>query len=341
MLSVVVLRTVAIAVTVAVMTAEVEDDLTAGRLRVRVEVSAGEETAAISPADRVAVILAGVFVAQFAGAVCRGLALCAPEEGDHVTAGAFAAGVEGGGRIAVGDAVFVSPEDRLIESAALLYVSEGVDGGLGLGAARRAPEEGCDLTAGAGGGRTEAGLADALGDVVLQRPDDRVIVSVALADIGEGILGLLCVSGEVSEGKVDVHALADVKDLDIGVTGSTGDFSAFTGSADVPPLTLAADLGALILAVDQRETAVATGEQIAFQLAAELHLGTGEGELIDGDELFSVCDFIPVVEVRVEYLHILGGENPREGDGETGVIGTLGKDNVAACGGSGNDYQTE
>ena len=109
------------------------------------------------------------------------------QEGDDLTAGAGFVWPEGGFGGAGGDAVFHRPQYGLVIKIFFLYVGKGIVAGFGLGATRRPPQKGGDLTTGAGGFRRKGGFGGAGGDIVLHRPQHGLVIIVALLYVGKGI----------------------------------------------------------------------------------------------------------------------------------------------------------
>ena len=114
------------------------------------------------------------------------LGVVTEQEGDDLSTGAVAVGVEGGLGSAGGHTVLQSPQSSVVVEGALSHIGEGVLGGVG-GLALSAVQEADGLGAGAGLGSAEDVLGGAVGDAVLQGPQDGVVVEVALLHVHEGV----------------------------------------------------------------------------------------------------------------------------------------------------------
>jgi len=114
----------------------------------------------------------------------------APQEGDHGGPVTDVIGAELVCGNAVGDALFHSPQDRLIEEIGGLHIGEGVPRGAGLGGLCSPVQEGDHMGPEALTIGVEGGVGCAGGDAVLQGPQDGLIVVTAIGDIGEGVDGI-------------------------------------------------------------------------------------------------------------------------------------------------------
>ena len=134
------------------------------------------------------------------------------EERDDLTAGAGRRPAEGVRRLAVGDAVFICPEDGRKGIMLLVqHVGKGRDLKLIRGLFGRAPEERCHLLARAGIVGAEMRRVRAGCDALFHRPEDGVIEIIRRLDVLEGILSrhLLRAEGTPEEGD-DLAAPAGV-----------------------------------------------------------------------------------------------------------------------------------
>ena len=107
------------------------------------------------------------------------------QEGHNLCAGADTVGVEGRGGIAAGDVILCCPQNSLIIICALAHISEGIGGGLGLGGACCAPEEGHGLCAGAGAVGIEGAGGIATGHTLFYCPFHSVHIVSILSEIRE------------------------------------------------------------------------------------------------------------------------------------------------------------
>ena len=112
------------------------------------------------------------------------LLLAAPEEGHDLRSGAIRVGAELHCRCTLGDTAFHHPQNRV------KIVSTGLDIREWVAAARdrrffRAPEETHDLRSRAGVVGAERGVARALGDAILYRPQHSIVIIAAHGDVGK------------------------------------------------------------------------------------------------------------------------------------------------------------
>ena len=113
------------------------------------------------------------------------LVMGAVQEGHDLCAGAFLIRTEDGERCSDCDIMFDRPQHSIDVVGVCGYI------GKRIGHARcrrllRAPQEGDDLRAGAGGVGAEHGVAGALGDAVLHSPQDSIMVVAASRNVGKG-----------------------------------------------------------------------------------------------------------------------------------------------------------
>ena len=147
-----------------------------------------------------------------------------PQEGDDLSTVAGHVGTEGVSGIALGDTGLDGPEDRVGVELAGGDILEGIGLGAG-GSVLAAEEEGHDLAAGASLVGAEGGLRGALGDAVLDGPQDGVVAVAALGDVGEGHgggLGSGLAGGAPQEGD-DLAAGADLVGSEGGIGLALGD----------------------------------------------------------------------------------------------------------------------
>ena len=134
--------------------------------------------------------------------------------------GAIRVGAECGVGGSLGDVLLDRPQYRISIVGGGLYIGKGIGrtrcrGLLGT------PQERDNLGAGAGHVGAERGVAGALGDAVLHRPQHSVVVVAACGDVGEGHgagFGLGTASGTPQEG----HGLRTGADAVRGEMGSIG-----------------------------------------------------------------------------------------------------------------------
>ena len=172
-------------------------------LRSRAVVAGAEQTAADAggdavrrgPRDRLGVPGVRGNIAE------RGAALClraqrTGEEGHSLRAGAGVVWAEQAAADTGGDAVFNRPRDRLGVEAVLVHIAHARRA-LRLGRAGRAPQEGDDLTAGAGQVGAEAVVSDTAGDAQPGGPLHRLGVPCVRGNIRKG--GADCISTKSAE----------------------------------------------------------------------------------------------------------------------------------------------
>ena len=109
------------------------------------------------------------------------------QEGHDLRPGAGLVGGEGSGTGAGGDAPLHSPEDGVVVVRPRGHVPEGIGGGAGQLLLLHPVQEGDDLCPGTGLGGREGGGGGAVGNALLHGPEDRLVVVVRGADVGEGI----------------------------------------------------------------------------------------------------------------------------------------------------------
>ena len=138
------------------------------------------------PEHRLEVVLGGGHVRKgIADTGRRGLPQGAPQEGDHLAAGAALVRREGGGGGAVGDALLHRPQHGLVIILGAGNVIEGILAAFRLRLAHGPPQEGDHLAAGAGVRRGKVGAVHPVRDLglVIHRPEHRLIIVLVLGHI--------------------------------------------------------------------------------------------------------------------------------------------------------------
>ena len=164
-------------------------DLCAGAVIVGAEqttADAAGDAVLLRPGDCRRIVGVGCHIAEGCIAADSRRTGCAIEEGHRLCAGAGSIGAELAVASAAGDAVFDSPCDCLGIIAIRKNIGETAHG-LGSRAARRAPQEGDDLRAGAGLIGSEQAVADAARDALFCRPLDRFIEVSVHGNIRENL----------------------------------------------------------------------------------------------------------------------------------------------------------
>lgn len=128
------------------------------------------------PCHRVGVIGVGRHIAKLGGAADRRAARRAVQEGHALCAGAGDVDTEDTIGQTVGDAVFQCPDHRITAIAAGEHIGRSLSRALGGGRTGGPPQEGDDLTAGAGIIGTEQTLSLTVGDAALHGPFHGIVV---------------------------------------------------------------------------------------------------------------------------------------------------------------------
>ena len=127
------------------------------------------------PGDRLGEVAVGRDIAELGLAGC----LCVQRAGEkrhRLRTGAGGIRAECGGRRAGGDAVLDGPRDSLLIVAAGDHIGHASRGALRLGRAGSTPQEGDDLSAGAGLVRPKEAISDTAGDALFLRPLHSLLV---------------------------------------------------------------------------------------------------------------------------------------------------------------------
>ena len=144
------------------------------------------------------------------------IAACAVQEGHDLAASADCIRVKGGLGSALGDALLDCPQDCVVVYAVLAYVGERILQTIDAGRACGAIQEGYDLRTGAAVVDAEGVGGYAVCDLVINCPEDRVVVGAAGLDILERILGRSGVGidgGELIDGDDRVDGAVIESDL--------------------------------------------------------------------------------------------------------------------------------
>ncbi len=170
------------------------------------------------PEHGLIVVLALFNVAERILDAVDSLAVIPVEEGDDLSSGHGPFRSEGGGSGAVGDAVLICPEHRVM----IIRVGGNIGEGhvsADLGAAGRSVKEGDDLSPGAGDQGAEVMLAGTVGDALLESPVYGVMVVGILGDVVE----LFCFrGGRAAAGAAAGAAHPASADIAITVDRTTG-----------------------------------------------------------------------------------------------------------------------
>ena len=173
------------------------DDLRTGTISVGTERavgSAGGNSVLHSPQHRVSVVGVSRHVGERIHALGRGRLLSAPQEGDDLGPGAGSVRAEGGGGGAGGDAVLHGPQHRIIVVSVSLHIGKGVHAALGSRRPGSPPQEGDDLSPGAGGIGAERGGSGAGGDALAHGPDHGVSVASPFSSLSGSTYDVLAIS---------------------------------------------------------------------------------------------------------------------------------------------------
>jgi len=128
-------------------------------------------------------------------AAAFGLCNCSKEEGHDLTSCAACVRGELTAADALRDVVFDRPKDSVAVIVACFDIRERIVAALRRRLALTAPQEGCDLTTGAGCVRTEGGCAQTCGDAVFDGPKHSLVIILARLDILKRIVGFCRLRG--------------------------------------------------------------------------------------------------------------------------------------------------
>lgn len=164
-------------------------DLCTGAVCIRAELGVARSLGHVfldSPQNSIGIVSAGCNVSKRICTACGRGFLAAPQEGHDLRTRAVHVRAEGRLAGTDGNAVLNCPQDCVIVVAASGNVGEGHRVGLGLGAARSAPQEGDGLRSGADPVGIEEGVTDTGGDALLHGPVDCFFKVGAVGHIGKG-----------------------------------------------------------------------------------------------------------------------------------------------------------